>query len=51
MVEHGVRQIPHEEAKEAVNLLILYCRQNPDFGKYEGSLLSMEEDIPSEGDD
>jgi hypothetical protein len=44
-IKHGVREIPHDEAKEAVNLLILFVRQNAEFGKFEGSLLALEEEL------
>lgn len=45
-IEHGVREIPTDEAKEAVNLLVLFVRQNPEeFGQFEGSLLSLEEHL------
>ncbi|MBA7647786.1 hypothetical protein ES703_55565 [subsurface metagenome] len=44
-LQHGIRKIPEEEAKECVNTLVLYIRQNPDFQKFEGSLLALEEEL------
>jgi len=47
--KHGIRKIPEEEAKECVNTLILFVRQNPEFVKFEGSLLALEDEMGGEG--
>lgn len=44
-----IREIPNEEALEDLNTLILFCRQNPVFSHFEGSLLAFEEELSNKG--